>query len=693
MKNLFFAIALIFVVGSYAQPEIKLVGKPTGPGSSNGFYGGLKIIADTIAPKLYGYVNPQGSWAIPPTLNNGYSFSNGVSASVLKNSKWGVIDNTGKELTGFIFKRCVPSNDWFIATEDSITWKVLDNKGKVLFEQDADLYYVGYNRWVVAKDKQTNLWGFKNIDTKKWTIEPKFNSSPGTFVDGYAVVINNNPTKKWLKYFIIDTKGNAVADTAYNISNRQEGIFKFEFVKDTNYKPYSASNGYYPPTNKLFMNANMQPVFTPEKYTDDYNSFFNGVAAFKDSLGKKYEIITKNGKVIGSGGSDHASVLKNGTAVTIKDGTMRLFDKTGKDVAKPLKGGFTSVAVGDGEYIVAEKSAGGVLVDKSGKEISGYRYSNLGDLSEGLMAAKENSSGYYGFINEKGEWVIKPTYYYEVKNFSGGLAPVKTSSYGGWKIINKEGKLVWGGAEYTDANAATEGLMLLKIKTGSYSSEYKFFDLNGTEKLDMKEYSFVFPFYDGLASVEKNYKWGFVDKTGKLVIDCKFSTTGNFSNGLAWVKENNLYGFIDKTGNMVIPAKYNSLSNFSDDGITFVKLNDKYGYINKQGEAITGFDYTQANKFSSGIAVAIKDNKLIFLNTKGKPAFEHEYIQATDFVNGLALARKKEDKKDVYRLIDTKGKELSEAIYTASIKKVGNNVQLTTAAATHFIYKNPVFKR
>ena len=64
-------------------------------------------------------------------------------------------------------------------------------------------------------------------------------------------------------------------------------------------------------------------------------------------------------------------------------------------------------------------------------------------------------------------------------------------------------------------------------------------------------------FNEGLAAVEKNGKWGYIDETGAVVIPFRFDTAGNFSEGLALVGEyvENEYdgsdlmlSIIDKTG-------------------------------------------------------------------------------------------------------------------------------------------------
>jgi hypothetical protein len=61
----------------------------------------------------------------------------------------------------------------------------------------------------------------------------------------------------------------------------------------------------------------------------------------------------------------------------------------------------------------------------------------------------------------------------------------------------------------------------------------------------------VWLFNEGLARVELNGKWGFIDKTGKEVISLKYDVANYFFEGLALVKLNDRKFYIDKNGNEI----------------------------------------------------------------------------------------------------------------------------------------------
>ena len=66
-------------------------------------------------------------------------------------------------------------------------------------------------------------------------------------------------------------------------------------------------------------------------------------------------------------------------------------------------------------------------------------------------------------------------------------------------------------------------------------------------------------FMGGLYRVKKDGKWGFIDKTGKVVIPLVYDDVGYFTEGLCWVRkrdhdtEEYKYGFIDKKGVSLFP--------------------------------------------------------------------------------------------------------------------------------------------
>jgi hypothetical protein len=76
---------------------------------------------------------------------------------------------------------------------------------------------------------------------------------------------------------------------------------------------------------------------------------------------------------------------------------------------------------------------------------------------------------------------------------------------------------------------------------------------------------------------------GFIDKTGKIVVEPRFETARDFSEGLAYVEAKDFKGFIDRFGKPAIKTSYGLTKDFHE-GLAAVVVNDKdprddWGYI------------------------------------------------------------------------------------------------------------------
>lgn len=161
-------------------------------------------------------------------------------------------------------------------------------------------------------------------------------------------------------------------------------------------------------------------------------------------------------------------------------------------------------------------------------------------------------------------------------------------------------------------------------------------------------------FHEGLArfsiSVNGEEKFGFVDTTGRILVEPQFSVAGHFSEGLAWVGNevrrrasplnsagltfavDGRYGFVDRTGRIVIPMRFNQrLGNFSE-GLAEVRERTRTGFIDRTGafRIPARFRRTALGaSFSEGLAAVIEGGTerfgelqgLIFIDRDGNVVF------------------------------------------------------------------------
>ena len=135
------------------------------------------------------------------------------------------------------------------------------------------------------------------------------------------------------------------------------------------------------------------------------------------------------------------------------------------------------------------------------------------------------------------------------------------------------------------------------------------------------------PFNQGLAPVMKNGIWGFINKSGKVVIKYQFTdfwvkdskyTYQVFNDGLACVQKDGKWGFINNAGKIVIPFQFAQGSIFANGYAAIKNSDDTYSYINKKGKILFGTKYQDANSFTKkGIALVSSKGVYKLINDKG----------------------------------------------------------------------------
>ncbi len=74
-----------------------------------------------------------------------------------------------------------------------------------------------------------------------------------------------------------------------------------------------------------------------------------------------------------------------------------------------------------------------------------------------------------------------------------------------------------------------------------------------------------------------------------------------FSEDLAFVKVDEKYGYVDGTGRMVIEPRFDLASEFFG-GLAAVMVGEKWGYIDRTGKIAIAPQFAEAHSFVNGLA-------------------------------------------------------------------------------------------
>jgi hypothetical protein len=209
--------------------------------------------------------------------------------------------------------------------------------------------------------------------------------------------------------------------------------------------------------------------------------------------------------------------------------------------------------------------------------------------------------------------------------------------------------------------------------------------------LDTPELRGAEDFSEGLAAfgvdIQDKTLYGYLDKTGQVVIAAQFASPGKFVDGIALVAtdqnlqkdESMRYVFINKQGKILFenPKTFtaNDHSVFSE-GFAPVMVGEKWGFIDRQGQLVIPplfANIYQETKFSAGLVPiqAPDSSKDGYLDATGKFQIAPQFTAARPFSEGLAAVKVGDEVKGLWGYIDRTGKFVIRPQFTESIAGAG----------------------
>lgn len=293
-------------------------------------------------------------------------------------------------------------------------------------------------------------------------------------------------------------------------------------------------------------------------------------------------------------------------------------------------------------------------IDTTGRVVIPFQYEHAGPFRDGRAYAVVGKRT--GIIDKNGRWIVEPGQYDALHNFNEGRCAFRKGDR--WGFLDTSGKVVlppvYQEPGFDEGLVFREGLCLVKNAAG----EKVYIDRNGYVRIRVPDARWNYSgFCEGLARVERmpsppegepldwgsistGIRCGFMAKDGRMVIEPRYGTAGDFSEGLAPVTVTHdgsfggdelvgewtpfpdepepppAWGFINTKGEVVIPMVYQRALRFHE-GLAPVMQGGKWGYIDRQGRMIIGAGFEDARPFCGGIAEVVIGEKIAYIDKSG----------------------------------------------------------------------------
>jgi len=217
------------------------------------------------------------------------------------------------------------------------------------------------------------------------------------------------------------------------------------------------------------------------------------------------------------------------------------------------------------------------------------------------------------------------------------------------------------------------GENLYRVEAMAEDQEYRYGFIDGTGKVVIPViYNRAGEFSEGLCFVELGDRKIYIDPSGKEVLDMsEYITAGQFEHGLATVRRqvntesdgtithSFLMGLIDKSGNEVIPCEYADVGVYQN-GVLWAERDNRYLIFNGSGERVTETEYDYIwDAGEVDMLIVAQGGRVGYLDIDGNVAIPLEYDGAYPFFDGAAMVMNYGE----VSFINTNGEKLTSEIF------------------------------
>ncbi|NMC59797.1 MAG: WG repeat-containing protein [Candidatus Methanofastidiosa archaeon] len=233
------------------------------------------------------------------------------------------------------------------------------------------------------------------------------------------------------------------------------------------------------------------------------------------------------------------------------------------EYATPFNGGIAVVANKENKYYTLAPH-GKILFELPPCDEFGQKY------QERMLRAK--SGGKWGFINSEGKWAI-PAKYDGCWNFSKGIAWVLDNDQ--WLALKKDGSVITSIPTKNGEISWAKGARAI-IES---EAEWSLFDAyNGYLFTKRGIVQSIIDMNEPFCASRESGLWHYVGIDGREISKEEYEHAEPFYNGYAVIERENKYGVINKNGRLVVPIVLEGAGIAAEDIIP-ASVKGKWGYI------------------------------------------------------------------------------------------------------------------
>jgi hypothetical protein len=533
-------------------------------------------------------------------------------------------------------------------SSDSITEFLLKHPESVLYKQGQQTFYdFQYKEKTPNKTLQE-----LQVFIKKYPSNPNISDAETTLFNLTQQLHSADSVYQFIKKYSSSLTLEASWKLLYSLS-----------VNNYSKDELTAFLNKYPdyPYNEIVLKeiAMSQNILIPLKNTNDKYGFIDTLGnwvikpKYDDALNfsEGFASVCKNDSCFyinkeGSKTSDYVyeetENYKDGIAIVKKDNVYYLINRSGQFISK----GYQDINESFSKLYVCKQNNLYGAINLKGEIIIPFSYNKLGNFKnrfayylssqyglvdinnrtleaqwEWISDVDSNSiaivkkKNQFGLMNVNEQIILPCEYDYLTHCKDDIYLVVKNNLYG---FFNSKEKCFITSIEYNynssfETSYYTNGIFFKLIK----DNEVALVDANGRYSINFGTYTNLFFAKCDIIRIQKNNKYGFVDRKLKPVTSLEFEKATDFENNKSIVSKAKTSSLIDKSGKVIYSIK-NAAIESADYNLYFVKQNDLIGLLDDQGKMLLNIEFDSMDLISNQLYICIKDNEMYLFNLKTK---------------------------------------------------------------------------